>query len=382
MIRLRWATVCACLGLACSSGDTAPGTGTGTNTTTGSGPTTFATFSTTAPPVTTDPGTGSTGGSDSSSGATSQTETDTDADASSSSTGSGLCPGSTHACMENAPDGWSGPVAVHQAAFDPQLRRPDPPPCGAAYPDPATTGFEGLLAEPATCECACGDANGTACDNSTTLRFWGDDATCDEGIAQAVTIFALSCNTLLAEFASNGNYSADPLVVVGGACVPSTEETLEPALWSWQSQACEGATIIQDAGCADDRVCAPLPESRDAAMCIWQAGEHECPELFSTARTLYEGIEDDRSCETCSYGAPNGLCDSATISLSGNAACGFPLAGVVGVDGECDNTGNGNTVRAASLTGGSPTAFCVPSEPESAGAAVGTEPVTVCCVDR
>lgn len=382
MIRLRWATVYACLGLACSSGDTAPGSGTGTNTTTGSGPTTFATFSTTAPPVTTDPGDGSTGGSDSSSGAASQTETDTDADASSSSTGSGLCPGSTHACMEDAPDGWSGPVAVHQAAFDPRLRNPEPPPCGAAYPDPATTGFEDLLAEPATCECACGDANGAACDNSTTLRFWGDDATCGEGTAQAVTIFALSCNTLLAEFSGNGNYSADPLVAVGGACAPSTEETLEPALWSWQSQACEGATTIRDAGCAEDRVCAPLPESRDAAMCIWQAGEHECPDTFGTARTLYEGIEDGRGCEICSCGSPNGLCDSATISLSGSPTCVFPPAGVVGVDGECDNSGNGNTVSAASLNGGSPTAFCVPSEPESAGAAVGTEPVTVCCVDR
>lgn len=381
MIRLRWATVCACLGLACSTGDAAPGAGTGANTTTGSGPTTFATFSTTAPPVTTTPGTGSTGGSEGSSGSTApETETASD-ESSSSGTGSDLCPGSTHTCMEGAPEGWSGPVAVHQAAFDPQVRKPEPPPCGAAYPDAAASGFEDLLADPATCGCACGDANGTACDNSTTLRFWGDDATCGEGIAQVVTIFASGCNALPTEFAGNGNYSAAPLTVVGGACAPSTEEAIEPALWAWQSQACGGGTIIEDAGCADERVCAPLPESRDAAMCIWQAGEHECPDAFATVRTLYEGIDDNRGCETCSCGSPNGFCDSADITLSGGANCVFPEAGTVGVDGECDNSGNANAAVAATLSGGSPTAFCVPSAPESAGAAVGTEPVTVCCVD-
>lgn len=284
--------------------------------------------------------------------------------------------------MEGAPEGWSGPVAVHQAAFDPQVRKPEPPSCGVAYPDPAATGFEDLLAEPATCECACGDANGTACENSTTLRYWGDDATCDEGIAQAVTIFASSCNTLPTEFDGNGNYSADPLTAVGGACAPNTEEALEPAVWSWQTQACDGASLIEDAGCADDRVCAPLPESDDAAMCIWQAGEHECPDTFDTTRILYEDIDDDRGCETCSCAAPNGLCDSAFVSLWNGPTCLVPSAGVVGANGECDASGTATTARAASLNSGGPTAFCVPSPPESAGAAVGTEPVTVCCLDR
>lgn len=283
--------------------------------------------------------------------------------------------------MEGAPDGWNGPVAVHQAAFEPDVRKPDPLPCGAAYPDPATAGFEDLLAEPAACECACGNANGTACDNSTTLRYWGDDATCGEGIAQTVTIFASSCNTLPAEFDGNGNYSATPLVAVGGACAPSTEETVEPAAWSWRSQACEGATIIEDAGCADGRVCAPVPESPDAAMCIWQAGEHECPDTFDTTRTLFGDVDDGRGCETCSCGSPNGLCDDAVISLWNGPTCLVPSAGVVGANGECDATGTATTARAASLNSGSPTAFCVPSDPEPSGEAVGTEPVTVCCVD-
>jgi len=378
MTRLRWVWICGCLGLACSTGDAAPGS-TSANTTTGSGPTTFATFSTTLPPTTM--GTGSTSEADASSGSsegTTGTDTDTQGDA--SSTGSGLCP-STHTCMEEAPEGWQGPVAVHRAAFDPKDPKAEPPGCGEAYPDPATAGFEGLLAEPAVCDCECADPNGTACDTSTTMRYWADDASCGEGTPQALTIFAGSCNTLPSEFPGNGHYTAEPLEAVGGACAPSTTEQVEPAAWEWQTRACDGAEFIDDAGCADGRVCAPMPESPDAMLCVWQAGDHECPDVFDSTRVLYGDVDDGRGCETCSCGAPIGLCDDATISLWNGPTCLVPAAGVVGANGECDATGTGTSARAASLSGGSPNAFCVASDPQSSGEAVGTEPVTVCCVE-
>jgi hypothetical protein len=383
MHRLRWVTVCGFFGLACSSGDAAPGS-TGANTTTGSGPTTFATFSTTAPP----PTTGSTtddvtdGSSESTAGTTDgDTDTDTDSAADESSTGSGLCP-STHVCMEQAPKGWSGPVAVHQAAFDDKDPKAEPPGCGTSYPDRAAAGFEDLLAEPATCSCECASPNGTACDNSTTLRYWADDATCDDGTPQAVSVFTSSCNALPAEFPGDGHYSADPLAAVGGACAPSSEQSVEPTSWSFQTSACEGATIIEDAGCAEGRECAPLPDSADAALCIWQEGEHECPEVFSSTRTVFGGVDDGRDCETCSCSAPTGLCDDATISLWNGVTCLVPSAGVVDADGECDPSGTGTSARAASITTGSPNAFCVPSDPVPSGEAVGTDPVTVCCIER
>lgn len=381
MIRLRWVLVCGSLGLACSTGDAAPGS-TGANTTTGSGPTTFATFSTTAPPPTTATGTGDiTDGSSESTASTTLAETDTETAADvSTSTGSGLCP-STHICMEQAPEGWRGPVAVHQAAFDPERPEAEPPACGGAYPTPATAGFEDLVAEPAACECECADPNGVACETSTTLRYWGDTATCDAGTPQVVTVFGSSCNTLPTEFPGGGHYSADPLAAVGGACAPSTETSVEPTSWSWQTQACRGATIIEDAGCAAGRECAPLPDDPDAALCIWQEGEHECPEAFDTTRTVYGGVEDDRGCATCSCSAPTGLCDAATISLWSGATCLVPAAGVIGANGECDPSNSVNTARAASLNGGSPNAFCVPSEPAPDGEAIGTEPVTVCCIE-
>ncbi|MCR9166513.1 MAG: hypothetical protein ACE37F_24205 [Nannocystaceae bacterium] len=378
MHRLRWLTACGVLGLACSSGDAAPGS-TGANTTTGSGPTTFATFSTTAPPATS----GSTGDltdGSSESTAAGDTDTDTDSDADASSTGSGLCP-ATHVCLDEAPKGWSGPVAVHQGPFDPEQPGAEPPGCGEAYPDLAASGFEGLVAEPASCSCSCADPNGTACDNSTTLRYWADDATCGESIPQALTVFAATCNVLPTEFPGDGHYSADPLPAVGGACAPSGEQSVEPTTWSAATSACDGAAIIEDAGCAEGRACAPLPDSPEAALCIWQEGEHECPEAFGSTRTIFGGVDDGRDCETCSCGAPAGLCDDATISLWNGVTCLVPSAGVVGVDGECDPSGTSTAARAASMSAGSPNAFCVPSEGAPTGEAVGTEPVTVCCVD-
>ncbi len=380
MIRLRWGVICACVGLGCSTGDAAPGA-TGANTTTGSGPTTFATFSTTAPPPTT--GTGTTddtaGSSESTDGPTdTDTDTDTSADASTSTGNSGFCP-STHVCMEEAPEGWNGPVAVHQAPYE-DLKA-EPPACGKVFPDAATDGFEDLLADPAECSCECADPNGTACDNSTTLRYWADDASCDEGTPQAVTVFGSSCNTLPSEFPGNGHFSADPLAAVGGACAPSTEESIPPAGWTWRTQACEGAELLEDAACAEGRVCTPFPESPDAALCIWQEGEHECPEAFDATRTVFGDFEDARGCETCSCSAPTGLCDDAFISLWSGVTCLVPSAGVIGANGECDPSGSGNTARAASLNGGMPNAFCVPSEPTPSGEALGSEPITVCCID-
>lgn len=378
MIRLRWGIVCACLGLSSCGGDSAPGS-TGANTTTGPGPTTFATFSTTAPPVTTMPGSSTTDPDESSSEST-DTDTDTDTDAESSSTGSGLCP-SSHTCALDAPEGWNGPVAVHRAAFDPSLPDAAPPECGTAYPNSANAGFEELLAEPAECSCSCGDANGVACQGSTTLRYWADDNTCGTGVPQTVGIFTGACNSV-PDLPGNGHYTADPVVAVGGACPPTTDSTVEPAAWTWHTQACDGAEVIEDAGCADGRACTPLPESEEATLCIWQEGEHACPDGFDSSRTLYGDVEDTRGCETCSCSAPQGLCDAAVVSLWSGGTCLLPAAGVIGADGECDPSGTGNTARAASLNTGSANAFCTASDPTPSGEALGTGPVTICCEDR
>src|SRR5690606_8351616 len=126
----------------------------------------------------------------------------------------------------------------------------------------------------------CADPNGVACENSTTLRYWGANATCDSGSPQSVTIFASACNTLPNEFPGSGHYSAAPLQTVGGACAPSTQTSVETAAWTWQTQVCGGATIMEDADCSAGLDCTPLPDSPEAALCIWQEGEHECPAAF------------------------------------------------------------------------------------------------------
>ncbi len=379
MVCLRWARICACLGsvaLGACGDDADPGGG-GTNTTTGSGPTTFATFSTTVPPVTTGSSSADTGSDSSGSGSDSDASSGSQGD-SSSSTDSGLCP-NTHVCTLEAPEGWSGPVAIHSAATG-DAKNPEPPECGRLYPNAVESGFEGLEAEAATCGCECGPANGSACDSSTTLRYWADDATCSETTPQAVTIFGSACNAL-PDFEGNGHYTVEPLPAVGGACAPTTESVVEPAAWADVSVACGGGSVIEDAGCAEGRVCAPLPESEDAALCIWQDGEHACPDDFDTQRVLFGDFDDTRGCETCSCTAPIGLCDAATVSLWNGPTCLVPAAGVVTANAECVQTGTATSARAASLNAGSPTAFCSPSEPAPSGEAVGSDPVTICCTD-
>ncbi|MEM6296632.1 MAG: hypothetical protein AAGA54_35525 [Myxococcota bacterium] len=381
MLRLRWVALTGTVGLllgACGD-DAAPGGGSGANTTSGGGPTTFATFSTTAPPATSLTG-NDTGTTDDSSGDSSSSTSDTDTDgADSSSTGaSGLCP-ATHVCLDDPPKGWSGPVALQSAPFDAKTPEAEPPECGTQYPDADASGFEGLLAEPAACSCSCGNANGAACDTSTTLRFWGTDGGCSEGVPQAINIFAASCNQLPSELPGNGSYTVEPILAVGGACPPTTETVVEPAQWTSNVTACSGGTVIEDAGCAEGRSCTPLPESTDAPLCIWQEGEHECPPAFDEARMVFSDVEDGRSCETCSCSAPNGLCDDAVVSLWSGATCLLPGAGVLDANAECNDTGTANVARAASLNAGQATSFCTPSDPAPSGEAVGTDPVTVCC---
>lgn len=378
-------SIAALLASSACGEDAAPGSTTGANTTSGTGPTTFQTFSTTAPMVTsqtTDENTETTDdtSADSSSGTGSSSGTDTD----SSSSGDGLCPQQTHACVLAPPEDWNGPIALHNAEInplnplDPKARAPEAPECGDAYPTLRVEGFSDIDAAPAACECECSDANAALCDNSTTLRFYGDDDSCEDNVPQAVTIFAGSCTTLPAEFEGSSFYTAQPVPSVGGACQPSSDFSVEPATFGTRVSVCGGAEVIEDAGCADERECAPLPDE-DATACIWRDGEHACPDGFDQARMVFESIDDERGCESCSCGSPVGLCDSATVSLWNQGTCLVPAAGVVLGNGECDPSGTATSARAASLNVGEPTAFCAPSEPVPDGDAIGTEPTTVCC---
>ncbi len=362
---------------ACGEGDASPGTGTSNDSTSGSGPTTFSTFSTTAPMLTTasDPTMDSTTDVDTTNGSDSSDSSGSDSSSTSTGPGGMFCPDS-HTCVSEAPEDWNGPVTLLR---NPRSDDPDPEPasCERNYPRVDAQGFADLQAEPAECGCECGSANASACETSTTLRYWADDATCDADIPQTITVFAASC-TPLPDFPGSANYTAEPLQAVGGACQAASDEVVVPAVWNTEVTACGGAELLE--GCAEGRVCTPVPEAQDAALCIWREGEHECPDDFEVDRTLYQDIDDTRGCETCSCGAPMGICDDARVFLWNGSTCLVPAAGSISADAEC-HQGGSTEARAASLSAGQPTAFCSPSEPLPSGEAVGSEATTVCCLE-
>lgn len=318
---------------------------------------------------------------------TSGSETETEAsgvdssgsDTSDSTTTTGeeqmFCP-DTHQCVGEAPEGWSGPGLL--GLVDASVERV--PECPAEYPDREFQAFDGLVADPAACNCTCGPANGASCQNSTTLHYWADNADCVTGGDLTLTVFGGACNNLPAQFPGNTYWLIEPVEAGGGACVPTTTEQIDDPTWTSQVIACDGADVIEDV-CASGRVCVPLQEDKafDGDVCIWRDGEHECPDGYDRASTVFNEVDDQRSCAACSCSDPAGICDDADVTMRAENNCVPPNAGTLPANGECQQTFAAQT-SSVLFDPGEPSAFCNPSEPEPVGEAVGTDPTTVCCL--
>lgn len=354
----RYLVACVVLAIACG-GDDAPGTG-----------------STTTDPTTT-VGTSLTTSATSSATQTTSDESSSSGDASSessgvvdSSTGEPACP-DTHECVA-LPEGWHGPSLL-------RLDTADAPadPCPSEYPNTDDLGGADLLADPATCGCTCGDASGTACAPSTTLRYYGTDATCSSAPLSA-EIFTTACNLLPAIFPTNAHWVLDPVLVEGGACEPLATVDVVPPAFATTATVCSGAELL-DVGCDADNseVCAP--RIGDEQLCIWQDGEQRCPAGFERrAMTFHRTVDDARTCTECSCGDPVGLCDDAFAYLFTNV-CNPPISGLVTADGECHGTSGVYSTQSAALSVGEPTAFCSAGVVGPIGEATPAMPVTVCC---
>ena len=305
-------------------------------------------------------------------GETDASDTDTgDPSDTTSTTGEGeFCP-ATHRCVVEVPEGWEGPGPALTAAA-----AKGRPACEAAYPDAGAMGFDGLDAPPADCTCECNEPNGTECESSTTLRYWGSSQECSEGSSTQVTVFAGLCTNLPSVFPGDAHWQIDVIAASGGTCSRQEEELVAEAVWESQVVTCGGAELL--GGCAVGHVCAPRPETEDVPLCVWRQGEHACPEGWDDARTVWTDINDTRGCAPCTCGEPVGLCDDARITMMENFNCNVPIANQFDADGEC-HEGSGISVRAAAVATGSPLAFCTPSEPMPVGEAIGADAITLCC---
>lgn len=164
-------------------------------------------------------------------------------------------------------------------------------------------------------------------------------------------------------------------------CAESTPVPSKPA-WSW------GRTMRQcrlsPQGCGAGQVCVPrvVPDGFD--LCRHVSGNKGCPPgYYSEASVLYLGVNDERGCEACECGAPQGAQCKAYVSVYEDSACSSPIAQLmVATVPLCVDVVAGSALASAdaSMITEVP-GSCTPSGGEPTGDLEPAEPVTICCPD-
>ena len=153
-------------------------------------------------------------------------------------------------------------------------------------------------------------------------------------------------------------------------CTASLEENVAPASWASTGSLCSPNAPVD----CDTGICLPPPDA-DGAVCIYRAGDHDCPIDPYTVRVVrYSDYDDTRGCTTCDCTAGGSVprCELTTYSdsdcdgvlavfSSTNSDCLPELVGVGAIGLEMDGSCGG-------ASGGDPT-----------GSATPTGAVTLCC---
>ena len=285
-----------------------------------------------------DAGMGGTGGAAGNSGTGGGGET-----GGSGGTGNTDACGTTAVCVPSVPTGWTGPVTVGVGPLE-------APPCPEDYPAPALVANSELNAAPAVCSCGCVLAN----------------AQCQLFAETEDNIFipAESCDVPPIE----DDCLSAALIAT---CSPSPSENVAPLAWGTHASVCEGA----DPGDAcSEGTCFPQPAD-SGPVCIFQNGDHSCPEEFPDRDVYFLDASDSRGCTTCGCAAGGGQCQ-VEIEVCSVGFFNFTLRS--GQDSYCLNPSDGEGV---SLLNQSITAQpgCTPSGGIATGEAEAISPVTVCC---
>jgi hypothetical protein len=130
-------------------------------------------------------------------------------------------------------------------------------------------------------------------------------------------------------------------------------------------------------------LCAPVPPSPFASLCIAQAGDIACPpsSRYSQKHLYYSGAADGRGCTPCVCGAPAGIaCTTGAVAFytSSGPTCGGSSEAIP-TDGQCHAV----TVSAAGVQATTPAVpaggSCAPDGGQPTGTLVPMGAETVCC---
>ncbi len=289
----------------------------------------------------------------------------------------------TFECVPSVPPGWSGPFEVYAAADA-------SPPCSANFAGPAYDGNGDLTARAAECTCDCG--SGIVTCSTPTLSFYsqalatGNSCTTSTH-CQDVTPPPGACTTLDASAACFGvlkgasfDMVAGSPTITDGGCAPTATQAVTPTTWGISARACVSAVAPGRANCPMGAVCAPQPASPfGSGLCVSQTGAVPCPSTgYTVNEVFYAGVDDQRSCSSCTCGSVTGASCSATVSVSSstNGTCSTGTIEYI-TPTSCDPIQLPGDYRVAVT----PTyGTCAASTVTGIGVAAPTGPTTFCCL--
>jgi hypothetical protein len=224
----------------------------------------------------------------------------------------------------------------------------------------------GLSADPAECECSCGDpSDEMLCsaqlreNSSSCINFKMNPNTWDLNAGQCKNISTgdTAFRAVAGDFEANG-----------ATCKPTSNENVPDVAWTTHALGCG---INNPDECSVDGTCVP---DTGAPLCIYVGGDTDCPDgPYETQIVYYGDVTDDRACSECSCGEPTGTCEGA-IQLSTGGCNGF-LQGSVNIGG-CGTAGQAPTQAgyAADIV-----AECAAAGGQPTGDATASGAVTFCC---
>ncbi len=292
------------------------------------------------------------------SGATSD-DLGTTGGSSSTTAAPGMCGGS---CVEEAPEGWLGPVAARENDAGASS-----PGCQGGFPDMVWALYGELTAEGA-CACSC-EFTSDGC-GPTSVYFY--EGGCGGAPVQVSVLDSDACQIWFGD--SLGGWSVDAAPHLG-SCAPEITPALEDAAFATRWSACGGGVFTDE---CDEGVCAPAPPDGYDKLCVYREGEHACPPgAYSSQETRYSSIDDTRSCDgaDCACGPVEGDCDTA-LKLS-SEGCEIPKATVF------QDCSVGSQIGSYHLEAQpNPGTSCPPvaDEVPPSGGAQGLGAVTFCCM--
>lgn len=258
-------------------------------------------------------------------------------------------------CIPQVPAGWLGPFYAAEAANEIG--------CPAGY-DAQDVAYGNLEAAEAGCSCSCSAAAGScavAFEMSLGGCFGGATWTVGDGECESLPSAGLDVHAF-------ATVSGSP-----GACTPNLQQDIAPTTWGTTTTFC--AAPARGGSCGNDRCTAAPPDGVATLLCVSKNGQHDCPGLGYSERTvLHRSVADTRECTGCNCGG-QAACDVQAFAHD-NDSCNDE-GQVVTLNGCTDLSISGSYGLSTVVQGGT----CSATDATPAGEATPLEPVTVCCVE-